>query len=90
VVLIDIKEIYVRILENRISLIVIECIYANKTVISPVIIIPRIMIIKSWFHEKITGHEVITVFLTGYTNEGIYIAWLDYFIKYYNYGPDSH
>ena len=37
-----------------------------------------------------TGHEVITVSLTSYTNEGIYIAWLDYFIKHYNCGPDSH
>jgi hypothetical protein len=36
-----------------------------------------------------TGHEVITVSPTGYTNEGIYIAWLDHFIKCHNCGPDS-
>jgi hypothetical protein len=90
VVLVGIKEIYIGIPKNYISLIVIEYIYINRTAIPPVIIIPGIMIIGSWFHEKMTGHEVITISLTSYTNEGIYMAWLDHFIKYYNCGPDSH
>jgi len=47
VVLVSIKEIYVGILENRISLIVIKYIYINRTAIPPVIIVPGIMIIKS-------------------------------------------
>jgi hypothetical protein len=29
-----------------------------------------------------TEHELITVFKLRYTNEGIYIAWLNHFIKY--------
>ena len=90
VVPVGIKEIYVGIPENRISLTVIECICANGTAIPPVIIVPGIMIMGSWFHEKMTGHEVITVSPTGYTNEGICMAWLDHFIKHYNCGPDSH
>jgi hypothetical protein len=32
-----------------------------------------------------TGHEFITVSESGYINKSIYIVWLDYFIKYYNY-----
>ena len=76
--------------KNRISLIVIECICANRTAIPSVIIVLGIIIIGSWFHKKITGHEVITVSLTGYINKGIYMAWLDHFIKHYNCGPNSH
>jgi hypothetical protein len=90
VVPVGITEIYVGIPENRISVTVIECICANGTAIPPVIIVPGTMIMGGWFHEKITGHEVITVSLTGYTNEGIYMAWLDHFIKQYDYGPNSH
>ena len=76
--------------ENYISLIVIKCICANRTAIPPVIIVLGIIIMGSWFHKKITGHEVITVSLTGYINKGIYMAWLDHFIKHYNCGPNSH
>jgi hypothetical protein len=90
VVLVGIIEIYVGIPENHISIIVIEYIYANGTAIPPVIITPGTMIIGGWFHKKITGHKVITVSDTGYTNKGIYIAWLDHFIKQYNYSPISH
>jgi len=90
VVLVGITEIYVGISENRISLIVIECICANGTAIPPVIIVLGTMIIGGWFYEKMTGHEVITVSLTGYTNKGICMAWLDYFIKQYNYSSNSH
>jgi hypothetical protein len=46
-------------------------------------------IIVSWFYENMTGHEVITVSLSGYTNEGICIVWLDYFIKYNNCRPNK-
>jgi hypothetical protein len=65
---------YIGIPKNRISVIVIEYICINKTVILLVIIVPGIIIIRGWFYEKIIGHEVITVSLTGYTNKGIYIA----------------
>jgi hypothetical protein len=90
VVLVGITEIYVGIPENHILVIVIKCICANRTAIPPVIIIPGTMIIEGWFYKKIIGHKVITVSLTGYTNKGIYMAWLDYFIKQYNCGPNSH
>jgi hypothetical protein len=81
VVLVGITEIYVGIPKNHISIIVIKYIYANGTAIPPVIIAPGTIIIGGWFHKKITGHKVIIVFDTGYTNKGICIAWLDYFIK---------
>jgi hypothetical protein len=74
VVPIRIKEMYVRILENRISLTVIKSICANRKAILPVVIVPRIMIIKSWFYKNMTSYKVITVSPTGYTNEGIYIV----------------
>ena len=36
-----------------------------------------------------TEYEIVTVFLTRYTNEGIYMIWLDHFIKYNNCGLDK-
>jgi hypothetical protein len=47
VVLIRIKEIYIGILENRMSLIIIKCISADSKAIPPVVIIPGIMIMVS-------------------------------------------
>jgi hypothetical protein len=81
VVLVGIKEIYIGIPENRILVIVIECICANGTAIPPVIIVLGTIIIRGWFYKKMIGYKVITVSDTGYTNKGIYMAWLDYFIK---------
>jgi hypothetical protein len=89
VVPIRIKEIYIGIPENYISLIIIEYISADSKAIPPVVIIPGIIIMVSWFHENITGYKIIIVSPIGYTNEGIYIVWLDYFIKYNNCGPNK-
>jgi len=89
VVLIEIKEIYTGIPENRMSLIIIESISADNKAILPVVIIPGVMIMVSWFHENITGHEIIIVSPTRYINKGIYMVWLDHFIKHNNYGPDQ-
>jgi hypothetical protein len=89
VVPIGIIEIYTGIPENRISLTVIEYISADGKAILPVIIIPNTMIMVSWFHARIIGHEVIIVSPTGYTNEGICLVWLDYFIKHNDYGPEK-
>jgi hypothetical protein len=60
--------------KNHILVIVIECIYTNKTAIPPVIIILGTIIIGGWFYKKIISHKVITVSNTGYTNKRIYIA----------------
>jgi hypothetical protein len=89
IVLIRIKEIYIGILENRISLIIIKYISIDSKAISLVVIIPEIIIIISWFHENITSYKVIIVSPIGYINEGIYIVWLDYFIKYNNYSSNK-
>jgi hypothetical protein len=89
VVLIEIKEIYIGIPENRISLTIIEYISADSKVIPLVVIIPGIIIMVSWFYENITGYKVIIVSPTGYINEGIYMVWLDHFIKYNNYSPNK-
>jgi hypothetical protein len=88
VVPIRIKEIYIGIPENRISLIIIESISIDSKAIPLVVIVPRVIIMVSWFHENIISHEVIIVSPTRYTNEGIYIVRLDYFIKHNNYGPN--
>ena len=84
-----IKEIYVGVPENRLSLTIIESISADRKAIPPVVIVPGVTIMVSWFHENMTGHEVITVSPSGYTNEGICITWLDHFIKHNNCGPDK-
>jgi hypothetical protein len=84
IVLIGFKEMYTGILENYLSVTIIEYISAEKNTIPPVIIIPSIRIIVSWFNNNITRHELIIISESGYTNKGIYIAWLDYFIKYHN------
>jgi hypothetical protein len=89
VVLIGIKEMYTGIPKNRMSLTVIECISADGKAIPPVVIVPGVMIIVSWFHENMTGHEIITVSLSGYTNEVICMVWLDHFIKHNDCGPDK-
>ena len=81
IVLIGIKEMYVGVPENRLSLIVVETISAGGTLIPPLIIVPGILIMESWYHENMTGHELVTVSPTGYTNEGICMIWLDHFIK---------
>jgi hypothetical protein len=64
---------YIRIPENRMSLIVIKSISANKKAISLIIIVLRKNIIVNWFTENITGHERIIVSDSGYTNKGICI-----------------
>jgi hypothetical protein len=74
VVLIRIKEIYIGIPENRISLTIIEYISIDSKAIPPVVIIPGIIIMVFWFYENITGYKVIIVSPTEYTNEGIYIV----------------
>jgi hypothetical protein len=64
---------YVRILENRLFVIVVKCIFADGKSILLLVIIPSVIIIKSWFYKKITGHKLVIVSLSGYINEGICI-----------------
>jgi hypothetical protein len=74
IVPIGIKEIYTGIPENRMSLMIIESISVDSKAIPPVVIVPRVIIIVSWFHENMTSYKVITVSPTRYTNEGICIV----------------
>jgi len=74
IVPIGIKEIYTRIPENRISLTIIESISIDSKAIPPVVIVSRVIIMVSWFHENMTSYEVIIVSPTRYTNKGIYIV----------------
>jgi DDE superfamily endonuclease len=89
VVPVGIKEMYVGVPQNRLSVTVIECISADGRAIPPLIIIPGVLITESWFHEKMTGHELVTVSASGYTNEGICLTWLHHFIKHNNCGPEK-
>jgi hypothetical protein len=89
VVPIGIKEMYVGVPENRLSLTVVESISADGKSIPPLIIVPGILIMETWFHEKMTGHELVTVSSTGYTNEGICMTWLEHFIKHNDCGLDK-
>lgn len=89
VVPIGIKEMYVGVPENHLSLTVVESISADGKAIQPLVIIPGVTIMVSWFHKNMTGHEVVTVSPTDYTNEGSCMIWLDHFIKHNDCGPDK-
>ena len=89
VVPIGIKEMYIGVPKNRLSLTIIESISIDGKAIPPIVIVLGVTIIVSWFHKNITRHEVIMVSLSRYTNEGICIIWLDYFIKHNDYGLDK-
>lgn len=65
---------YIRVLENRLSLTIVESIFIDSKAIPLLIIVLSILIIKSWFYKNITKHELVTVSLTSYTNKGIYIV----------------
>jgi DDE superfamily endonuclease len=84
-----IKEMYVGVPENRLSLTVIESISADGKAIPPIVIVPGGTIMESWFHENMTGHEVVTVSPSGYINEEICIGWLEHFIKHNDCDPDK-
>jgi len=89
VVPVGIKEMYVGVPENWLSLTVIKSISADGKSIPPVVIVPRGMIMESWFHDNMTGYEVITISPSGYTNEGICMEWLDHFINHNDCGLDK-
>jgi hypothetical protein len=74
VVLIRIKEIYVRIPQNYLSITIIKYISIDRKSIPLLVIIPGIMIIEIWFYEKMIGHELVIVSQSGYTNKGIYLT----------------
>jgi hypothetical protein len=76
------QSIYIRIPENYISLIIIKSISIDRNSILLVVIVSGVLIIGSWFSKNITSYKIIIVLLNRYTNKRIYIAWLDYFIKY--------
>jgi hypothetical protein len=73
IVLVRIKEMYVRVPENRLFVTVVESISADGKAIPPLVIVPGRNIIMSWFSEQITGAKVVSVSPSGYTNKGICI-----------------
>ena len=90
VVPVGIKEMYVGVPENRLSVTVVESISADGKAIPPLVIVPGRNIMMSWFSEQMTGAEVISVSPSGYTNEGICMQWLDHFIQHNKCGPQEH
>jgi hypothetical protein len=58
---IGIKGAYVGVPENRLSLKIIEIISADGRAIPPIVIVPGSKTTESWFHENMTGHEVISI-----------------------------
>jgi hypothetical protein len=71
IVLVRIKEMYIGIPKNRMSLTVIKSIFADRKAIPSIVIVPKKNIIINWFIENITGHKQITVSDSGYTNKRI-------------------
>jgi hypothetical protein len=71
VVSVEIKEMYVRVSENRLFVTVVKSIFADGKAIPPLVIVPGRNIIMFWFSKQIIRAEVVLVLLFGYTNEGI-------------------
>jgi hypothetical protein len=71
IVLIRIKEMYVKVPENRLSITVIKSISADDKAIFPLVIMLSKNIIVFWFSENMIRAEVVTVLSLGYTNKGI-------------------
>ena len=82
-------EIYISMPENRLLVTIMECICVNRTALLLLVIVLGKNIIQNWFHEKMTGLEVVTISTTRYTNEEICSTQLDYFIKHTNSRPDK-
>jgi hypothetical protein len=59
IVPVRIKEIYVKVPENRLFVTVVESISADGKAISPLVIVPSKNIIMSWFSEQMTEAEVV-------------------------------
>ena len=69
---VGIKEIYVRVPENRLSVTVMKSISVDgKAIHSLLVIVPGRNIIVSWFSDKITDAKVVSMPPSGYTNKGI-------------------
>jgi hypothetical protein len=71
---IRIKEIYIRIPENYISLIIIKNISIDRKSILLVVIILGVLIIGNWFNKNITSYKIIIISLSKYINKRICIA----------------
>jgi hypothetical protein len=71
IVPIGIKEIYVGVPENRLSVTVVKSISADGKAIPPLVIVPGRNIIMFWFSKQMTRAEVVLVLPSGYINEGI-------------------
>jgi hypothetical protein len=65
---------YIGVPQNRLSVTIVECISADGKAIPPLVIVPSVMIMEWWFYKKITGHKLVTVSPTGYTNKCICIT----------------
>ena len=59
IVSVGIKEIYIKVPENRLSVTVIKSIFADSKAIPPLIIMPGKNIMISWFSEQMTEAKVI-------------------------------
>jgi hypothetical protein len=71
IVPIEIKEIYVKILKNRLFITIVKYISINEKSILLLVIILSVIIIEKWFYKKITRHKLIIISLSSYTNKGI-------------------
>jgi len=74
VILIGVTEMYTKIPENRLLITVVEYISADKKAILLLIIVKGVIIIASWFNEKMTGYKLVFISNSRYINEGIYIV----------------
>ena len=80
---------YVRILKNRLSITIVKYIFVDGKSILLLVIVLGVIIIEKWFYKKIIRHKLVIISLSGYTNKGICLIWLDHFIEYNNCGLDK-
>jgi hypothetical protein len=65
---------YVKVPKNCLSVTIIKSISVDSKAIPPLVIIPSVTIIVSWFYKNMTRLKVIIVSLTKYTNKRICIT----------------
>lgn len=66
-------------LDNRESLIAIECINAINLNIWSFLILTGAIIIESWINNNLSNNMLLTVANTSYSNDWLSLQWLKYF-----------
>ena len=76
------KRIYFKNLNNRESLMSIECISKENKNISSMLIMTEVQLLTSHFNNNLDDNMLITIFDTDYSNDWIFLQWLKHFNRF--------